>query len=70
MVSALEKKCIDSGLKMTEQRRVIARVLGDSSDHPDVELLHKRAHKVDAFVPEHEAQVCLRPAQPRKISAC
>lgn len=47
MVSALEKKCIDSGLKMTEQRRVIARVLSDSNDHPDVELLHKRAHKVD-----------------------
>lgn len=47
MVSALEKKCIDSGLKMTEQRRIIARVLSDSHDHPDVELLHKRAHKVD-----------------------
>ena len=47
MPSALEKKCIDSGLKMTEQRRVIARVLSDSHDHPDVELLHRRAHKVD-----------------------
>ncbi len=50
MVSALEKKCIDRGLKMTEQRRVIARVLSDSHDHPDVELLHKRAHKVDANI--------------------
>lgn len=50
MVSALEKKCIDNGLKMTEQRRVIARVLGDSHDHPDVELLHKRAHKVDSNI--------------------
>lgn len=50
MVSALEKKCIDSGLKMTEQRRVIARVLSDSHDHPDVELLHKRAHKVDSNI--------------------
>jgi len=47
MPSALEKKCIDQGLKMTEQRRIIARVLSDSSDHPDVEQLHKRAHKVD-----------------------
>lgn len=47
MVSALEKKCIDQGLKMTEQRRVIARVLSESSDHPDVELLHKRANKAD-----------------------
>lgn len=35
---------------MTEQRRVIARVLSDSHDHPDVELLHKRAHKVDANI--------------------
>jgi len=50
MVSALEKKCIESGLKMTEQRRVIARVLSDSHDHPDVELLHKRAHKVDSNI--------------------
>lgn len=50
MVSALEKKCIDNGLKMTEQRRVIARVLSDSHDHPDVELLHKRAHKVDSNI--------------------
>jgi Fur family ferric uptake transcriptional regulator len=50
MVSALEKKCIDHGLKMTEQRRIIARVLSDSTDHPDVELLHKRANKVDANI--------------------
>ncbi len=50
MVSALEKKCIDNGLKMTEQRRVIARVLSESHDHPDVELLHKRASKVDANI--------------------
>ena len=50
MPTALEKKCIESGLKMTGQRRVIARVLGESSDHPDVELLHKRAHKVDANI--------------------
>lgn len=42
--------CIDKGLKMTEQRRIIARVLSDSTDHPDVELLHKRAVKVDANI--------------------
>lgn len=47
MPSALEKKCIEKGLKMTEQRRVIARVLSESHDHPDVELLYKRASKVD-----------------------
>jgi Fur family ferric uptake transcriptional regulator len=47
MPSVLEKKCIEKGLKMTEQRRVIARVLSDSDDHPDVEALYKRAAKVD-----------------------
>jgi Fur family ferric uptake transcriptional regulator len=47
MPSLLEKKCVEKGLKMTEQRRVIARVLSDSTDHPDVEALHKRATKVD-----------------------
>ena len=39
--------CRAKGLKMTEQRRVIARVLGQSRDHPDVELVHKRAAGID-----------------------
>jgi len=43
----LEQKCIEKGLKMTEQRRVIAKVLAESSDHPDVEMLYERASKVD-----------------------
>ncbi len=47
MPSILEKKCIEKGLKMTEQRRVIARVLSDASDHPDVEALYGRATKID-----------------------
>ena len=47
MPSNLEKKCIEKGLKMTGQRRVIARVLGESHDHPDVEILYQRAVKVD-----------------------
>ncbi|HUN49969.1 MAG TPA: Fur family transcriptional regulator [Candidatus Sulfotelmatobacter sp.] len=34
-------------MRMTEQRRVIARVLSSASDHPDVEELHRRAHKID-----------------------
>ena len=50
MPSILEQKCIDKGLKMTEQRRVIARVLSESSDHPDVETLYGRATKVDANI--------------------
>lgn len=47
MVSRLEQKCMEHGLKMTEQRRVIARVLSESDDHPDVELLYQRASQVD-----------------------
>jgi len=47
MPSILEKKCVEKGLKMTEQRRIIARVLSDSTDHPDVEALFKRATKID-----------------------
>ncbi|HXM84479.1 MAG TPA: Fur family transcriptional regulator [Stellaceae bacterium] len=47
MPSRLEQLCIDKGLKMTEQRRVIARVLSDSADHPDVEAVHRRAAAVD-----------------------
>jgi len=50
MPSRLEKLCQDKGLKMTEQRRVIARVLSESDDHPDVEELHRRAHAVDPHI--------------------
>ena len=45
--SRIERICHDKGLKMTEQRRVIARVLSDASDHPDVEEVHRRAHTLD-----------------------
>ena len=43
----LEERCIAKGMRMTEQRRVIARVLGSSTDHPDVEELYRRCAKVD-----------------------
>lgn len=46
-ISALEEYCAEKGLKMTEQRRVIARALSESNDHPDVELLHARASAID-----------------------
>ena len=46
-LSRIEQLCIDKGLKMTEQRRVIARVLSDAADHPDVEALHRRAVEID-----------------------
>jgi Fur family ferric uptake transcriptional regulator len=47
MTSKLERLCRRRGLKMTDQRRVIARVLSESSDHPDVDQLYQRATKVD-----------------------
>ena len=43
----LEQLCADKGLRITEQRRVIARVLSESDDHPDVEMVHERANKID-----------------------
>src|SRR3984957_19560127 len=49
-VDRLEKLCIEKGMRMTEQRRVIARVLSLASDHPDVEELHRRAHAVDPHI--------------------
>ena len=47
MVSSLEQKCVDKGLKMTAPRRVIAKVISDSKDHPDVEMVYQRAVKQD-----------------------
>ncbi len=44
---SIEELCENKGLRLTEQRRVIAKVLDDSNDHPDVEELHKRAIAID-----------------------
>jgi len=46
----IEKLCVDKGMRMTEQRRVIARVLSAAKDHPDVEELHRRAVAVDSHI--------------------
>ncbi len=46
----IEKLCVEKGMRMTEQRRVIARVISVSQDHPDVEELHRRAAAVDAGI--------------------
>ena len=46
----LEKLCIEKGLRMTEPRRVIARVLSLADDHPDAEELHRRANSLDASI--------------------
>jgi Fur family ferric uptake transcriptional regulator len=44
---SLEAACVEKGMRMTEQRRVIARVLESADDHPDVEELYRRASAVD-----------------------
>jgi len=46
----LEKLCVEMGMRMTDQRRVIARVLSVASDHPDVEEVHRRAHAEDPHI--------------------
>ena len=46
-VSRIEKMCIDKGMKMTGQRRVITRILSDSSSHPTVEELHRLSAEID-----------------------
>ncbi len=46
----LEKLCSEKGLRITDQRRIIARVLSDAEDHPDVETLHQRVSAVDSKI--------------------
>ncbi|WP_236870035.1 Fur family transcriptional regulator [Candidatus Bandiella numerosa] len=46
----IEKSCIEKNLKLTSQRKIIAEVLSNSTDHPDVEELYFRANKIDAKI--------------------
>jgi len=48
--SSIEEACIAKGMRMTDQRRVIARVIEAAADHPDVEELHRRANAVDSNI--------------------
>jgi Fur family ferric uptake transcriptional regulator len=48
--SRIEERCLERGMKMTEQRRVIARVLSDADDHPDVEDVYKRSADIDSKI--------------------
>ena len=43
----IEEKCVAKGVRLTEQRKVIAQVMSEASDHPDVDELHKRVNKID-----------------------
>ena len=47
MSESIEQKCISKGVKLTDQRRVVAKVMSESTDHPDVDELYKRVSKVD-----------------------
>ena len=49
-VDRLELLCVEKGMRMTEQRRVIARVLSIAKDHPDVEEVHRRASAIDKHI--------------------
>ncbi len=46
----IEAKCVAKGMRMTEQRRIIARVLAQSADHPDVEELYRRCADIDHHI--------------------
>ena len=50
MPDRLEKLCVAKGMRMTDQRRVIARVLSEAHDHPDVEELYARAARIDSHI--------------------
>ena len=47
MSETIEQKCIAKGVKLTDQRKVIAQVMSESSDHPDVDELYNRVSKID-----------------------
>ena len=47
MKDSIEQKCLNKGVKLTDQRKIIAKVMSVSSDHPDVDILYKRVSKID-----------------------
>ena len=50
MSNVIENKCIEKGVRLTEQRKLIAKVMSESTDHPDVDELHKRVSKSDSKI--------------------
>jgi len=50
MSSAIEDKCAGKGVRLTDQRRLIAKVMSESEDHPDVDELHKRVNNIDSKI--------------------
>jgi len=50
MTSEIENKCIKKGVRLTDQRKLVAKVMSESEDHPDVDELHKRVNKIDSKI--------------------
>ena len=50
MVETIEQKCLVKGVKLTDQRKIIARVMSQSNDHPDVDELYNRVSKIDSRI--------------------
>ena len=50
MKSQIEKLCEEKGVKLTENRRIVARVIADSEDHPDVDEVYRRASKINSSI--------------------
>ena len=50
MSENIEQKCIAKGVKLTDQRKIIAKVMSESNDHPDVDELYKRVSKIDSKI--------------------
>ena len=50
MVETIEQKCLVKGVKLTDQRKIIARVMSQSHDHPDVDELYNRVSKIDSRI--------------------
>ena len=46
-MNKIEEKCISKGVRLTDQRKVVAEVMSSSNDHPDVDELHKRVNQID-----------------------
>ena len=50
MSETIEQKCLAKGVKLTEQRKTIAKIMSDSQDHPEVDELYRRASKIDSKI--------------------
>jgi len=50
MSSEIENKCIKKGVRLTDQRKLVAQVMSESQDHPDVDELHQRVSKLDSKI--------------------